>query len=79
MALKLTNEYYDLVDDSLRDPNIDVAIKALQACRSHIAACHEELRELRAQQRNHERQLAERDGVIAGLRSELDTWKNAFM
>jgi hypothetical protein len=68
MPLKLTNEYYDLIDGATRSPDIEVAVKALTACRSHIAACHVELRELRAQQKNHERQLTERDAVIAQLR-----------
>lgn len=69
MPLKLTNEYYDLIDGATRSPDIEVAVKALTACRSHIAACHVELSSLRASQRNHERQLAERDAVIAQLRA----------
>jgi chromosome segregation ATPase len=73
MPLKLTNEYYDLIDGATRSPDIEVAVKALTACRSHIAACHVELRELRAQQKNHERQLTERDTVIKELRSKVES------
>jgi hypothetical protein len=69
MALRRDNEYYDMIDGAVRDPNLDIAIKALEACRSFIASQATELQSLRSQQKNHDRQLAERDAVIAQLRS----------
>lgn len=73
MALKRTNEFYDLIDDAIKDPNLDVATRALEVCRAHIGTQAKELGELRAAQRNHERQLAERDVVIKALREEVES------